>query len=106
MLFRSRKLKYIKELHGRILDWGSDVVLPEAMVEENDNVDTIKLIKHITAPIKIICAGKGILIPGGKKMYQAAPTKKAFSIIKGATHNFNEDGAQEKLFKETLRWLK
>lgn len=98
--------KYAKELDGRIMDWGFDVVLPEKMVKEANKIDISALLEKITVPMKIICAGNGILITGGKKMLAMIQSLKEMALIKGATHNFEENNAEELLYKETLRWLK
>ena len=101
-----KKCKYVKEIDGRILDWGYDVVISEAMVKEANEVDALTLLRDLHVPIQILCAGKGSLMAGGKKMFAAANDPKMFRLIPGATHNFEEDGAEERLYKETVRWLK
>ncbi|MEK7649751.1 MAG: DUF1749 domain-containing protein [Patescibacteria group bacterium] len=98
--------KFIKAINGRILNEGFEVVLREELIRESKTVDSLDLIKKIQAPIKIILAGKGVLIGGGKKMYKSANNPKSLSVIKGAGHNFAEEGKQEELFKVTLAWLK
>jgi hypothetical protein len=34
------------------------------------------------------------------------PSETEVTIVANATHCFDEDGAEEKLFRETLRWIK
>ena len=76
------------------------------MYQENKKLKPSGLIKEINVPIKIIVAGLGTLIEEGRKLLQNANEPKAFVIIPSATHCFDEDGAEEKLFQETLDWIK
>lgn len=102
------KSTYVKELDRYYINnfdsYGFTV--GKQMVEENKKLKPFKLIGKFTKPIKIIVAGKGTLIKGGKKYYQLAHAPKDFAIIPDATHNFDEDGTEEKLFAETLSWIK
>src|SRR3989344_160618 len=93
------KGKYIKAIRGRVMNVGCDVVIPEKLIRESKRVDVYSLIKKVDVPIKIICAGSGVLMSEGKRMFKVAKKPKSFAIIKGATHNFDEDGVQEKLYK-------
>ena len=40
-----------------------------------------------------------------EKLFQNANTPKAFATVPHATHCFEEDGTEEKLFEETLQWF-
>lgn len=99
--------KFIKELDKYYLE-GDDsygFTIGKDMFEENKALKPFELIKIVNAPIKIIVAGAGALIEGGKKYFQLSKEPKAFAIIPKATHNFNEDGTEERLFKETYAWF-
>lgn len=101
--------KYVKGLKGSIAIWGIGYLIGNAMVREARQMTARKsegLIRGIHVPIKIIAAGKGELLKGSKRYYAAANPPKAFAIIRGADHNFNYEGNQESLFRETLAWLK
>lgn len=91
------KTKFIPDINGRLFNVGYDMVIPEAMVQESKQLDVYKLIKNITAPVLVIAADMGILVNGAKKMYHCANEPKDFAVIKDASHNFEEDKAQEKL---------
>ncbi|MEK6950379.1 MAG: hypothetical protein AABX13_01505 [Nanoarchaeota archaeon] len=56
--------------------------------------------------VKIIVAGKGIIVKSGKEYFLQANQPKAFSSIAKATHCFDEEGTEEELFKETWGWVK
>lgn len=67
-------------------------------------------ISKIYVPIKIICAEKW-LQKAGKKYYKAAYYKtannpKELCVITWASHCFDEQGKEEKLFAETYDWIK
>jgi pimeloyl-ACP methyl ester carboxylesterase len=62
-------------------------------------------ITRIHLPTKIICAEKW-LQKAGKKYYKTVSNPKEFSIIPWASHCFNEEGTEEKLFEETYKRVK
>lgn len=102
------KSKYVKEL-GRYYvtyDTSYGFTIGKEMYEENKILRPFELIKKLHVPVKVIIAGAGILVGGGKKYFQHANEPKALAIIPKATHCFDEDGAEEKLFEETLEWFK
>lgn len=97
-----------KNFSGYMEDWGIAFLVGDAMTKEARRLTTKKcenLIKSIHAPVKIIVAGKGGLIKGGKKYFKAANVPKEFTVIKNATHCFDEDGTEKKLFQETYKWF-
>lgn len=100
------KAEYIKELDVYLLSWAYRVLIGKKMVADEKESKTEEKISEIKVPIKIICAGKGVLIKGGKWYYQRANQPKNFSVIKKATHCFGEEGVEKKLFEETLSWIK
>ena len=103
----AKECRYNKCLDTYILQWGTEYLIGKKMVKERlAFLNSDLLVKKITKPIKIICAGKGVLIQGGKRYYQHANSPKEFHIIKGAGHTFDEDGIEEILFDETLKWVK
>lgn len=100
------KSRYVKSLGGYIKKDESPyaVLMGKRMVEQEKKFPW-KKIKEIHVPIKIIVAGEGVLIRGGKQYYEAANKPKAFAVIKDASHYFDEDGAEERLFQETISWF-
>ena len=102
------KARLVKPLNKYLIgeDWGFEFVLGPRLIQEAERIDIHKLIRKISRPIKIILAGKNLLLKPGKKLYTSAHAPKALKIIPGATHTFDEDGAEEKLFRETYDWLK
>lgn len=97
---------YSKKLDKYIINWGTELLMSKEMFEELANgKDSSQSIKKIHKPIKIISAGKGVLQKTNKDYFKHANSPKEFVTIK-ADHNFNMEGTEEKLFNETLKFLK
>lgn len=92
--------EYLKEKDLYYFDkWEFAFTIGKKMYEENKTINPEELIKKIKVPVKIILAGNGRL-----KNYWR--NQKNSIIIPGATHTFSEYGTEEKLFEETLNWIK
>lgn len=103
----TNKARFVKELDLYYFDeWGVAFAIGKKMVVENKKLHTLALIKKVHIPIKIIVAGDGALVDFGKAYYRAANEPKSFASIPGALHTFDQEGTEEKLFQETLSWLK
>ena len=102
----SWRLKYIKSINAYLAKSGTEYLVGKKMYEERKNFPAKESLKKINKPIKIIVAGKGQLIQTGKQYFKYANKPKEFAIIKGATHNFNEEGTAEKLFQETYSFIR
>lgn len=101
--------KEVKKLEGTdvfYVEWGLSIILGKMMVEEDKHINSVKLLKSTHIPIKFIYAGKGQLKNTAKKYFNTANKPKEFTVIEGASHNFNEEGMEEKLFKETVKWIR
>jgi hypothetical protein len=58
-------------------------------------------------PTKVILAEKGnAQSPKKHDFFNALNSPKEMIELKGASHIFSEDGMEEKLFAETLKWFK
>ena len=103
---KDKKGVYSSELDKYILNWGMDIIIGKQMVEEWKSLNQNQLIKKITVPCKFIFAGnynKHIL---WKPFLDKINIKNDNVIIEGATHGFIEEGTEQKLFNETLTWIK
>lgn len=99
--------KYNKCLKVYILPWGCEYIIGKRMYDEwIDFPKPKELLCNIHKPIKIIVAKRGILVEAGKEYFKYANEPKSFTIIKGVHHNFDEEGAETKLFRETFDWLR
>ena len=102
------KLIFVKSLNKYILNWGSEFLIGKQMRDEWLIFPKAKdVVKKLNIPLKIICAEKPFKkgYDGGKLYYKYANVPKDFLIIKGADHTFDEEGAEEKLFLETLKFI-
>ena len=97
-------LKFIKALNAYTFDWGTTFLLGKEMSKEFGTLNLKKLMKKINKPIKLIFAEKGNA-KYGKRFFQYANQPKELTIIKGASHCFDEEGTEEKVFKEIMDWL-
>ena len=98
--------KYIKELGLYYFDdWGVAYTIGKSMYQQCIDLNTEGISSKFRKPLKIISAGNGMLKDAARKYFEQANQPKEFAIIEGAGHNFNEDGAEEKLFEETLKFI-
>lgn len=99
--------RYNKCLDKYVAKLGIEVIIGKAMYKEWQNFPTPKsIMPRVYAPVKIIVAEKGVLMEGGRAYFKYTDNPKEFTVIKGATHRFDEEGVEYKLFQETLKWFK
>lgn len=102
-------LVWHRAIGAYVLRWGVEFLIGRRMRNEKaafDGKKANRLISGFHVPVKIITAGKGVLKDAGKEYYQHANKPKALVSISGAGHTFDEEGVEEQLFRETLRWFK
>ena len=98
---------YVKQIKGYVMRWGVTTVIGERMAREADRLDWDLLTKGWKVPLKIIAAGKGVLVRGARRYFKLAQGRKELIIIPGATHYFNNrEGMEERVFSETERWFR
>jgi dienelactone hydrolase len=98
--------EYVKQLDGYFMKWGVDVIISKKMAEEADTLRWDELPKKFHVPVMMFAAEKGVLTKGIKKYFSVAHEPKAMTIIKGATHYFDDKpGMQEKVFALTKKWF-
>lgn len=102
---QERTLKQNKISGVYIVDWGVEYLLGKKMAEEFKTLKPARLASNIQKPIKIIAAEKGNP-KGSKEYFKYASSPKELVILKGVGHTFDEEGAEESLFIETLSWIK
>ncbi|RJQ15929.1 alpha/beta hydrolase [Candidatus Woesearchaeota archaeon] len=73
------------------------------MHQELGALDTKKQLAKISTPLKIILAEKSMW---AKQKHEIAALNIKVKIIPKADHNFDEEGVEEQLLKETLDFLK
>lgn len=101
------EVKHDKKRDIYYVPWGMDIIFGKPMVEEMKKIKSLAAeVANFTKPVKVIVAGKNDLVKDWQKSYKLIRVPKDFAIIQGATHTFDEEGTEEKLFDETLKWLK
>lgn len=100
------EVKYVKELDGYYVIWGAGFIIGSKMRNLEKELKWDTLTAQITTPLKVISAGKGVLVKQGKKYVELAQGPKEHAVIAQAEHNFNEEGVAEQLFDETISWFK
>lgn len=95
-----------KKINAYIANWGTSFLLNKKLVEEWNSFDYQQWFKNCNIPLKVICAGQSTLKNTWKKIIKNFKPINKLSIIKGASHTFDEAGVEEILFKETLVWFK
>lgn len=97
---------YVKSLNAYMMRWGVNLLMGKAMAKEADNMAWEKLPEAFRVPLKIVAAGKGILVPGAKQYFKHAHDPKELTIIKGAEHYFDEGhDMQEGVYKQSKDWF-
>lgn len=99
-------MEYVPAVKGYVFTRAFDVILGKRMVEEAKKLDCVTLGKKIRRPFQIIVSEKSKVLFGNELYFQNARGSKEFAVMKGAGHNFHEDGLEEKLFKKTYEWFK
>ncbi|MSR84989.1 alpha/beta hydrolase [Candidatus Uhrbacteria bacterium] len=98
--------RYIKALNGYFMRWGTNVIIGKEMAKEADRLVWKHLTKNFYVPLKIIAADKGVLLPGARQYFKTAHPPKSLTVIKGATHHFDDrDDMQENVFKLSKNWF-
>jgi predicted esterase len=98
--------EYCQEIDKYILHWGMDIIIGKQMVEEWKSLNIDKLIENLTIPCKFIFAGNHNKHELWKPFLNKIKVKNKSVIVEGATHCFVEEGTEQKLFEETLKWIK
>ena len=98
------ELVFVENLNLYLVNWGVEYLLSKEMVEDFKLLDE-RLLDYFSKPTKIICAEKGVLDKVWKKNIESINVKNDFVIVKNAGHCFDEEGTEQVLFEETLKWF-
>ncbi|MCK5084954.1 MAG: hypothetical protein KAQ64_04845, partial [Candidatus Pacebacteria bacterium] len=89
-----------------IFHWGMDFLVSKTMVDEWMFADLNYLVEKLSIPCKIIFAGNSDKHELWKPYLKSIEVESDYIIIDGASHGFIEEGVEQKLFEETLKWIK
>ncbi|MFA6503503.1 MAG: alpha/beta fold hydrolase [Patescibacteria group bacterium] len=97
-----------KPLSRRLMkiNWGVGFIVGRKMKDFSEKLDWDEMARKIKKPLLAIYAGKGILKNTAQTYTNLFKGPSELVGIPGATHCFDEPGTEEKLFTETLKWLK
>jgi pimeloyl-ACP methyl ester carboxylesterase len=100
--------KRIQKPQGRLRDEGYLIVVGEEMARDSRRIKSLDLLKKWDKPISFITVNdnKDGNWKSAKRMHKAVKGAKELIVIRGAHHNFAEEGKQEKLYAATVRWFK
>lgn len=87
---------------------GQGYIEPKAITQEQINMgDTTAWAANKKYPLKIVSAGKGIMVELGRRYIEVADEPRQQVIIEEANHPFQDsDEVIMKLFAETAEWFK
>lgn len=102
---RIKELKYEPKSKKYFINWGINFVIGKQLKIDWENINDKKLLKKIKIPMAIFMAENSNLKLGWGKNLKYLNTKYYYSIIKGASHGFYEEGIDDYLYKETLKQL-
>jgi hypothetical protein len=97
---------YIKELDSYVTGKGFGDVLSRKVVEEYAPGSTAKAKNFKIETLVINASGSEEMKKYGKNCVDSINASAKQIIIPDSNHPFVEDGAMEKLFEESLKWLK
>lgn len=97
---------YNETLRKYILHWWQEILIGQDMVNDWQKASNIEeSVKKITKPCKIIFAGNNNIYEARKPFLANIKVPYESVIINNASHGFIEEGTEQKLFEETLKWL-
>lgn len=87
-----------------ILNWGVNYVLSKKYIKSLElcNLEQLKLFKK---PTLIICGENGDLDARWKPHLNKIPVSYEYKEIANASHCFDEEGTEEKVLEESLKWI-
>ena len=98
--------EYNEKLDTYIIKWGVHHIAGKDLIPEWESIEYEKWIEDCQVPLKVICAGDGVLKNKWGKFINEFRVENEYKVIEGAGHCFDEDDKEEILFNETLAWFK
>jgi len=98
-------LRYEPKIQAYFINWGISFIIGKQLKIDWENINDARLLKHVNKPLCILMAENSNLKIGWKGNLKYLDVEHRYKEIKGASHGFVEEGAEEKLFEETLKWF-
>lgn len=91
-----------------VLIWSMNIVIGEAMYEENTTLNSPEWIKDFHKPTQVVVCGQGSgsIWPGADQTWrESLPAGGEVTVLPDADHSFTIDGSLEQMFEKTLAFL-
>jgi dienelactone hydrolase len=95
--------RYDECLKKYIIRWQFEYNITAEMIEQWKNAES--LVNNLTKPTRIIFAGNYSIKATWKNKLAEIPALHDDITIEGASHSFDEEGTQEKLYEATIGWI-
>ena len=102
---RIKTLRYKPSIQSYFINWGISFIIGKQLKIDWENINDARLLKNIKVPLCILMAENNDLKIGWKSNLKYLNAKHEYKEIKGASHGFVEEGTEEQLFEETLKWF-
>jgi len=102
---RIEMLKYDESLNAYFVNWGISFLMGKQLKIDWENINDKRLLKNLKVPIGVFMAENSNLKLGWQDNLKYLTVKYYYTIIKGASHGFYEEGVDDKLYQETLDYI-
>ncbi|MBU0461678.1 MAG: hypothetical protein KJ574_03770 [Nanoarchaeota archaeon] len=102
---RIETLRYEPAIHAYFINWGISFIIGKQLKIDWENINDERLLRNVKTPLCILMAEDSNLKIGWKSNLKYLNVEHEYHEIKGASHDFVEEGTEEKLFEETLEWF-
>ena len=99
--------RFNRSVNGYVVDWGVRHVFGQRMKDEALNFPLAEeLVGSNEVPMCLIMAEDCLNHPRAKAYCEHTAGPSKYIVIEGASHNFEEEGKEELLIRETFKWCK
>lgn len=103
---RIQNIEYKEEIDSYLINWGVTFLIGEQLKIDWENINDERMLKNLDTPVKVIAAGKNDLRKAWEQNLSHIEQEYSYTVVGDASHGFTEEGVQEKLFSETIDWIK
>jgi len=103
---KHRNATYDSTLDKYLVKAEMDFFVGKKLIDEWMSADFNILLPSLDVPCKIIFAGNNNKFESWEPYLDKIKVKHEFVTVENATHCFIEEGTEQKLFEETLKWIK
>ncbi|MFA5937222.1 MAG: alpha/beta fold hydrolase [Candidatus Paceibacterota bacterium] len=103
---KAKNFDYNSSLDKYIYNSRLSVIVSKELINEWQTVDIGELAEKINVPCKFVFAGNCNKLEIWKPFLSRIKVANEYAIVEGASHVFIEEGVEQKLFEETLNYIK